>query len=206
VLTGYQKLVRYYPKEDYWSKLLAYSISGENSDLGVLYILRLMDEVGVLNRPEDYTEYARSAADKAFQGEAVKILQKGFDRKKFGEGGKDADQKRMLADSKRKADIDRAQLPEFEKEAQSSKAATGQLIGGLGLSYYSFDMYDKAIEPLKKGIEKGGLRNADDHVMILGISYLRSGQKEAARERFDSIGPKSPLARAAKLWSLRTYN
>jgi tetratricopeptide (TPR) repeat protein len=163
--------------------------------------------VGVLNRPEEYSEYARAASDKAFQGEAQKVLQEGFDRKKFPATGKDADdRRRLLAEAKHKADIDRAQLPEFEKEVQASKAPNGQLAAGLGLSYFSFDMYDKAIDALKKGIEKGGLRNTDDNVMVLGISYLRAGQKEAARARFESIAANSPLARAAKLWALRTYN
>jgi TolA-binding protein len=67
-------------------------------------------------------------------------------------------------------------------------------------------MYEQAITALDAGIKKGGLKNIDDYRMAMGISQLRTGQKDAARAVFQSIPANSPFARVANLWAIRTYN
>jgi Flp pilus assembly protein TadD len=42
--------------------------------------------------------------------------------------------------------------------------------------------------------------------MVLGIAYLRVGQKEKAREQFQKLAANSPLSRIGAFWVSRTYN
>ena len=67
-------------------------------------------------------------------------------------------------------------------------------------------MYEQAIPMLESGIAKGGLRNLDDTRMVLGISYLRTGQKEKAREEFKKASANAALAKVAPFWVSRSYN
>jgi len=202
IFGGYQKLVRYYPKTEHWSKVLESLLRVEKNDLAVLYVLRLMADTGVLTIKEYYLEYSQRAVEQALPGEALKVLETGFE-KKILEGEQS---QRALADVRKKAQTDKAQLPEIEKEVRASKATTGQAGAGLGLAYFGYGMYEQAIQVLESSIAKGGLRNLDDYRMALGVSYLRSGQKEKAREQFQTIAANTPLRRISELWVARSYN
>jgi tetratricopeptide (TPR) repeat protein len=206
-IAGYEKLVRYYPKPEHWSKTLETLLTIEKNDAAVLYILRLMADTGVLARPEYYLEYSQRAIDKAMPGEALAIIQAGFEKKVLGTVEKDkAQHQRALTTAQEKAKADRAQLPEIEKEVRASKATNGQLEAGLGLAYFSYQMYEQAVQMLEAGLAKGGLRNQEDYRMVLGIAYLRVGQKEKAREQFQKLAANSPLSRIGAFWVSRTYN
>jgi Flp pilus assembly protein TadD len=67
-------------------------------------------------------------------------------------------------------------------------------------------MYEQAVQMLEAGLAKGGLRNQEDYRMVLGIAYLRVGQKEKAREQFQKLAANSPLSRIGAFWVSRTYN
>jgi len=121
IFGGYQKLVRYYPKTEHWSKVLESLLRVEKNDLAVLYVLRLMADTGVLTIKEYYLEYSQRAVEQALPGEALKVLETGFE-KKILEGEQS---QRALADVRKKAQTDKAQLPEIEKEVRASKATTG---------------------------------------------------------------------------------
>jgi tetratricopeptide (TPR) repeat protein len=207
VVAAYEKLVRYYPKTDYWERLLDRAARNERNDRVMLGIYRLQGDVGALKRPDQYMEYAQIAADQAMPGEGLKVVQTGFEKKVLGVDAKDKERhERLLTAMKEKADADRKQLPQYEKEAQASTAATGQLDAGLGLAYFSYDMYDQAIQALDKGLKKGGLKNPDEYRIALGISYLRKGQRDQARSAFKAVPADSPMAKVADLWELRSYN
>jgi tetratricopeptide (TPR) repeat protein len=206
--TGYAKLVRFYPKPEYWGKLLSRTLDVEKGDAAVLYVFRLMNDVGTLNNAVLYMEYSDRAVEKAMPAEALAVLESGFEKKVLGVNDKEkAAQQQKLADVKRKAQADRAQLPEIEKEAAGPKsAANGQLSAGLGLAYFSFGMNEQAVKALEEGLKKGSLKNIDDYRMVLGIAQLRTGQKESARATFQAVPANSPFARVANLWAIRTYN
>lgn len=207
VFKTYEKVVRYYPKPEYWERLLDRVLRAETNDLAVLNIFRLVAETGVMNKADQYLEYAQRANDKAMPGEALRALELGFEKKALGVVDKDkAGQNQALADAKKKAGADKAQLPDIEKEAASPKATTGQLSAGLGLAYFSFGMNEQAVAALEAGLKKGSLKNIDDYRMVLGIAKLRLGDKEGARSVFQSIPSNSPYARIASIWAIRTYN
>jgi tetratricopeptide (TPR) repeat protein len=206
VTAAYEKLVRYYPKPDYWDRLLTRVTRGERNDRVMFQVLRVMADVGTLKNADQYMEYAQLALDNALPGEALRAVEKGYEQKVLGTDAKEKERHdRLMTKAKQTAQSDKASLPALEKEAQSPKA-TGGVEAGLGLAYFNYEQYDKAIAALEGGLKKGGLKNPEDYKIALGISQLRSGKKDEARETFKSIPKDSQMARVADMWVLRTYN
>jgi len=206
ITTVYEKLVRYYPKADTWDRLLGRVSANERSDRVMFQWFRLMADVGALKRSDQYMEYTQLALDAAMPGEALKAVETGYEQKILGVEAKDKERhQRLLNKAKESVQADKAQLPQVEKEAQAA-AATGGMVAGLGLAYFSYDQYDKAVESLENGIKKGGLKNPEEYKIALGISQMKRGNKDQARDTFKSVAVDSPLAKVASMWVLRTYN
>src|SRR6185437_2474358 len=112
-----EKLVAYYPKPEYWKQLL-YSMAQDkgvnSSDRTTLQLYRLMAEVDVLQRPEDYTEMAQLAIEQGSPGEAEHILQKGFDKGVFTDPRMKDKNQRLLESAKKTAATDQASLARTE--------------------------------------------------------------------------------------------
>jgi TolA-binding protein len=67
----------------------------------------------------------------------------------------------------------------------------------------SYGQNDKAIEAFNRGIAKGGLKNAADALLTLGVAQARAGDKAGALKSFRAVKSDDPaVARIAKLWSL----
>ncbi|HEY5759848.1 MAG TPA: tetratricopeptide repeat protein [Steroidobacter sp.] len=199
-----KKLVRYYPKTEYWDNLLDIYRRKEGGDRINLGYYRLMNEVGVLKDKGDYVELAQLSMDAGVPGEAQDMVQKGMaagvlkSEDKTEQGRYD----RLLAGAKKQADADRASLTQQATEAE--KAGTGQVLVGLGQAYLSYGEYDKAIAAIEKGLAKGGVTDADEAQISLGIAYLKKGQKEQAREAFKKAQGK--WKDLAELWTIRTQS
>lgn len=199
-----KKLVRYYPKAEYWENLLDIYRRKDSSDRITLGYYRLMNDVGTLKQADDYVEMAQLAIDAGVPGEAQSIVEKGVQggtlksEDKTTQGRYD----RLLAGAKKSATTDKASLAQLAKEAE--KATSGQAYVGLGQAYLSYGMYDEAIEALKKGIAKGGANDADEAQISLGIAYLRKGQKDLARQAFKAVKAESKWHDLAELWEVRT--
>jgi len=207
IVAALEKLVRYYPKADYWERLLDRASRNERADRVMFQWFRLEFDAGAMKRDDQFMEYAQLASDANLYGEMLRVVETGFEKKILGADEKKKERHtRLLNTAKQKAQADKAQLPQLEKEAQASKVETGQLDAGLGLVYFGYEMYDQAILALERGIKKGGLKNVEDYKIALGIAQLHKGQKETARSTFRSIPASSPLAKVASMWALRTFN
>jgi tetratricopeptide (TPR) repeat protein len=199
-----KKLVRYYPKAEYWENLLDIYRRKDTSDRVSLGYYRLMNDVGTLKQADDYVEMAQLALDAGVPGEAEAIVQKGVEAGTLKSQDKTTQDRynRLLASAKKAAAGDKPQLAQLAKEAE--KATSGQAYVGLGQAYLSYGMYDEAIEALKKGITKGGATDADEAQISLGIAYLRKGQKDQARQAFKSVKAESKWHDLADLWEVRS--
>jgi len=207
VVKGFEKLVRHYPTPENWEKLLFNNMRAERNDQALLNMYRLQADVGAMTSGEQYAEYGRLALAQAMPGEAKRIVEKGFELKVLGVNAKEkVRQQQLLNDAKKKTTEDLASLPQLEKDVRASKSTTGQVEAGLGLAYFSNDMDDQAIEWLEAGLKKGGMKEPDNYRMALGVAYLRKGNKDQARATFAAVQAGSPLAKAANLWTIRTYN
>ena len=198
-----EKLVAYYPKPEYWKDLL-YTLQQDHtqfqSDKNTLQLYRLMSEVDVLTRPDEYTEMAQIALDQGSPGEAQHILEKGFQKGVFTDQRTKDKNQRLLDSAKKVAATDQASLPKIEADAD--KAPTGDKDVGVGLAYLGYGQYDKAAELLNKGITKGGVKSDAEAHLLLGIAQLKGGHKEDAVKSFHAVKGDPTLERLANLWSL----
>ena len=196
-----ERVVTYYPKPDYWYQLL-FTLRQQTSgnDANTLQTYRLMSEVDVLKNPEDYTEMAQLALEAGSPGEAQRILEKGIAKGVFADQRAKQKNERLLESAKKAAATDRASLQRIAKEADA--AAAGAKNVGLGLAYFVYGEYDKAVEEITKGLTKGGLRNEGEARLLLGISQLKAGHKEDAAKTFHAVKGDPSLERLANLWTL----
>ena len=199
-----KKMVRYYPKPEYWDNLLDIYRRKEGGDRVTLGYYRLMNDVGVLKDPGDYVEMSQLAIDAGVPGEAQEIMQKGTQSGVLKSDDKTVQGRydRLLAGAKKQSDVDKASLNQLQAEAD--KAGSGQASVGLGQAYLSYGEVDKAIAAMEKGIAKGGVTDLDEAQISLGIAYLKKGQKDKAREAFKTVKDGSKWSDLAELWSIRT--
>jgi tetratricopeptide (TPR) repeat protein len=196
-----QELVVYHPKPEYWQQLLYSMFKTVKSDKNLLNTYRLASDVNVLKRPEDFTDFAQLAIEAGSPGEAEQIIEKGMQENIFPDARTKGKAARLLADAKRAAARDKAALAKNAQEA--ALASNGNQDIGLGLAYYGYQQYDKAIQALQQGIAKGGLKDPSQAHLLLGIAQLKAGDKSAALQSFKAVKGDPTLARLATLWSLR---
>jgi tetratricopeptide (TPR) repeat protein len=197
-----EKYVTYYPKPEYWQYLLGHVTSGTSgaNDTNTLQVYRLMLDTDTLKQPADFNEAAQLAVDAGSPGEAQKILEKGFAANVFTDQRIKDRNTRLLETVKKTAATDQASLAKGEKDADASP--TGAKNVAVGLAYFGYGQYDKAVEEIQKGIQKGGLRNEADARLLLGIAQLKAGHKEEAIKSFKAVKGDPVLERLASLWVL----
>jgi tetratricopeptide (TPR) repeat protein len=198
-----KKLVRYYPKPEYWENLLDIYRRKNSGDRVTLGFYRLMSDVGTLKQADDYMETAQLAMDAGVPGEAQAVMEKGVQNGTLKSDDKTTQGRydRLLAGAKKSAATDKSQLPQLAKEAE--KATQGQAYVALGQAYLSYGMYDEAIDAMKKGIAKSGVTDVDEAQISLGIAYLRKGQKDLARQAFKTVKDDSKWHDLAEMWEIR---
>jgi tetratricopeptide (TPR) repeat protein len=196
-----ERLVTYYPKPEYWGNLVITLFQAQGqTDKTLLNTYRLANEVDVLKKPDDFTEYAQLAIEAGSPGEAQHVLEKAFQKNVFTDARSQDKNKRLLASAEKAAQQDQASLGKIAQDAEA--APTGDKEVGVGLAYLGYQQYDKAADALSKGISKGGLKNEGEAHLLLGIAQLKSGHKEDAVKSFKAVKGDPTIERIANLWSL----
>jgi tetratricopeptide (TPR) repeat protein len=194
-------MVRYFPSKQRWEQAFTQLqvISGELDNRTLLNLYRLMFETGALKKGEDYVDLGELATEAGLPGETVSAYQAGFDAKLLEDKDK-ARRTARLAEAKKQAEGDRKALPGLEKEAAAGKA--GEPDVAVGSAYLTYGEYDKAVEALKRGIGKGGLKRPDEAQITLGRALLKLNRKDEAKAAFAAVPESSKLARVAQLWAI----
>jgi tetratricopeptide (TPR) repeat protein len=201
--TQFEKLVRHYPKPEYWENLVNTLFNDKKStDKQQLNIMRLATHVGAVKEPLKYEECAQIAIALGLPGEAQSLLEEGFNKKYIVEPRQVERDKKLLAEAKAAAAGDKATLAQQENSAKANAAGNADV--KLGAAYLSYGDNAKAIEALQRGIGKGSVRDSDEAGILLGIAYLRSGNKEEAAKAFNTVKTDATMTRIAKLWLLTT--
>ncbi|MEO7775020.1 MAG: tetratricopeptide repeat protein, partial [Steroidobacteraceae bacterium] len=204
-IVALQKMVEYYPKPERWRDLLVLMRDSAgrsaNDEEYTLNIYRLMRETGTLKDGNEFVEMATIALKRGSPGEASDAIKRGTAANALSTGGNKtaSDVLRKSAEVAEKAD--RATLAKFETEAKSAK--TGEADVRLGQAFLSYDQPDKALEALQRGIQKGSLRNPDEAQILLGMTYLKLGQKAEAQAAFSAgKGQDQKFGDLAQLWAI----
>jgi tetratricopeptide (TPR) repeat protein len=193
-----EQLIRAYPSQRYWHDLLSNQLYETKGDRDLRALYRLMADTSTLDKAEDYSEMATLLLSAGYPGEAKGILDRGLAAGVFkGEALTRAqtDLKRATAG----ADADLKDLPGADKALAAAKSGNEMVANGK--LFFSVGEYGKAADAIRKGIEKGGVTDADDAQMLLGIALVRAGQGPAAIDALGKVrDPK--LAGIARLWKL----
>jgi tetratricopeptide (TPR) repeat protein len=196
-----EKLVSYAPKPEYWKQLLdpMFRAKGQNAT-SLLYTYRLAKAVDALNTSDEYLEYADLALQAGSPGEAQKVLEQGIQRQAFTTPSTTEQSKKQLDSAKRQAEADKVGLDKTAKDAAGN--AVGQRDHGVGLAFYGYEQYDKAVESLQRALTKSGVKSPAETQLLLGISQLAAGKKEDAKASFGAVKGDPQLERLAGLWAL----
>lgn len=198
-----EKLTRLYPKRNYYTALLdTYQRISKDDKTLMLAAYRLVSADAGLERVGDYLDYASLAQLVGSPGEAQRALERGMAEGIVPQTGSPLD---LLQEAKAAAARDRRDLAKDAQAAQASAGTSGEVHTKIGLGFYSIGEYDKAVDSLRRGLGKGGVRRMDDANILLGAALLEQGRKDEAKAAFaeaaGAAGPGSYMARVAGLWS-----
>ena len=202
LLGAIEQLVIYYPQPQYWQYLIYKTLQTIKSDSNLLEAYRLAFDVGVMQQPHEFTNYAELAIEANDPGEAETVLTKALQANVFTTANSKAKAERLLADAKQRAAKDLAGGLAITA-AEAAKQRTGESDVRVGLAYYGYGKYDMAVHEFTQGIAKGGLQNPAEAHLLLGIAQLKAGNKAAAIQAFQAVKGEPTLQRLASLWSLR---
>jgi tetratricopeptide (TPR) repeat protein len=200
-----EQLVTYYPKPEYWRELLGsdpvlQSKQAGSSDVDMLNVYRLTNDVNAMQTPGQYNEMAQFALEFGSPGEAQQVLEKGLASNVFTDADERDHAESLLATAKKQARADQISLPKLTEEAAAS--TKGDKDVAVGIAYLSYNQYDKAADLLNQGLMKGGVRNPAQARLLLGIAQLKAGKKDDALKTFQMVKGDPALERLADLWSL----
>jgi hypothetical protein len=190
-----QQLVDAYPRADIWRVALqTFRETNQLDPQADLDTLRLMRATNSLAGERDYYEYANTALNRGFPGEAKAVIDQGMSSNMVDN--------KSLATSKALAEIksvagtkiaaDKADLPNSDKKARAATDGKPALL--TGDAYMGYGQYPQAIDLYKVALQKSG---ADANLVNLhmGEALALSGQKPAAAQAFAAVtGSNQALA------------
>jgi hypothetical protein len=196
-----EKLVTYYPKDNYWQDLLARAANKPGfSDRFALDVFRLKKLTGTMNKTGDYMEATQLALQAGVPGEADQYVKQGYDKKLLGQGN-DAERHKRLKDLvDKKVAEGKAGMAAADKAAAAE--AEGEALVSAGMTHVGFGEYDAGIALIQQGIKKGGLRKPDDAKLHLGYAQLLAGKKDDAARTLKAVQGKDGSADLARLYQL----
>jgi tetratricopeptide (TPR) repeat protein len=164
------KLATVSAQPEVWGQIMDFALSTKDlQEHHLLNLYRLAMLVGTM-RDVDYSAMATIDLSNGLPNEAKEALTKGNRT-----GDLVTQTNTMLAN-------DQGSLAGLAAEA--GKQPNGEIDIKLGESYLTYGRYDEAIGALRKGIEKGGLKDMPDAQTTLGIALYKAGKKDEALNEF----------------------
>lgn len=198
--TAVQKLVTYYPSDEYWGELIRVSVirkPGFSQD-NFLPVLRLYFGTMKTLREEDYVDLAETALRDGFPTEAKNVMDAGYSAGVLGKGGNAKAHNALRARADKGAADDAKNIA--AGEASAAKAKTGAGLVNLGWAYSTMGQHDKGIGFIQQGIAKGGLKQPDEARLRLGAAQAKAGRKDDAIATFESVKAGGGLSDVARVW------
>ncbi len=195
-----QKMVTYYPSDEYWNELIRVGVirkPGFNQD-NYLPLLRLQFAATKTLREEDYVDLAESALRDGFPTEAKNAMDAGYAAGVLGKGANAKAHTALRGRADKGAADDARNIA--AGEAAASKAKTGAGLVNLGWAYATMGQHDKGIGFIQQGIAKGGLKQPDEARLRLGAAQAKAGKKDDAIKTFESVKAGGGLSDVARVW------
>ena len=171
-------LVMYYPKKQYWVQ--ASHLYGEEKDEArQLAILEATYEQNLLDRSQDIVLLSQLYLQAEVPFPAARAMEKGLADDVVEKESKNYE---LAGVAWRQAQEVTKSLPMLE--AAASKSEKGELYARLGNVYLDVDKNKEAVEALKRGLDRGGVKRPDQARLALGMAYFNLGDFNAARRAF----------------------
>jgi tetratricopeptide (TPR) repeat protein len=195
-----EKLVQYYPNDDYWTDLLS-RMQGKPGFAEALLAdsLRLQFVAVKKMAAEDYITLAELDMLAGLPIEAKNVLDAGYANGTLGTGSKAAEVKKMRDQATKGAADDKKNIASGEASAMKSKDGVGLV--NLGYAYVTLGEYDKGIDLIQKGIAKGNLKRPQDAVLRLGMSQAMAGKKDDAVKTLATVQGNEGQVDLAVYWT-----
>ncbi len=203
---SYEQIVDHHPSARYWTDLLSVvEMKNRTDPRYVLDIARLRVATGVAEIPGELIDLAESALKIGLPGEANAVLQRANDAGQTGSGADRTAFMATLATARSEAATDLRSLG--AAEAESKKAPKGEPDLRTGEALVSHGRLEPGIAAMQRGIAKGGLRDATEARLRLGLAFLAAGkQTEALVELDGAAGGAGLYAPIARLWGIHLRN
>jgi len=171
-------LIMYYPKKQYWVQ--ASHLYGEEKDEArQLALLEATYEQNLLDRGQDIVLIAQLYLNAEVPFSAALAMEKGLADDLVEKESKNYE---LAGVAWRQAQEVEKSLPMLE--AAAAKSEKGELFARLGNVYLDVDKNKQAVEALRKGLDRGGVKRPDQARLALGMAYFNLGDFNAARRAF----------------------
>ncbi|MFK8040966.1 tetratricopeptide repeat protein [Congregibacter sp.] len=189
-----QQLVTYYPKKQYWVQL-SFMYSEMNEEALQLGAMETAYVQNMLEKDGEYRNIASLFLNAEVPYKASVVLQEGLEQEIVQDNSKNWE---LLAGALRQAqEVDDA-IPAMEKAASMSD--DGDLYARLGNIYLDADQNENAIEAINKGLNRGGVKRADNARLVLGMAYFNTKQYAKARDAFRAAARDERSKKYADQW------
>jgi hypothetical protein len=189
-----ENLIMYYPKKQYWVQL-SFMYSEQNEERKQLGAMETAYVQDMLEKDGEYRNMASLFLNAEVPYKAARVMQRGFEEEIVEDNSRNWE---MLAGSLRQAQEVKAAIPAMEKAAE--KSDNGDLYARLGSIYLDAEQDSKAIEAITKGLERGGVKRADQARLVLGMAHFNRKNYKAAREAFRAAGRDERSKKYAQQW------
>lgn len=198
-LVALEKLAANYPSDEIWVDVLSRGVArkpGFDNNTNAINYLRLELAATKKLEAQEYVDLAELALRDGFPSEAKKALDAGF-----AAGVLSTKAHTALRDKANKGAADDAKNI-AAGEASAAKSKTGAGLVNLGWAYATMDQADKGVGFIQQGIAKGGLKNAEEAKLRLGMAQARAGKNAEAIATFQTVKGGGGAGDLAKYWIL----
>jgi hypothetical protein len=193
-------LIKVNNKTSYWNTLLRIERQDERDDHNTLMIYRVMYNTQSMKEDSDFIEMAQLLGDAALPGEAAAVLNKAMSGGTIKDEHKERTT-RLLNALQSRADADKKGLA--QEDAEAAKSPAGELSVKLGEVYYGFGDYQKTVDAINQGLQKGQIKHQDEAYVYLGLAQVQLKNNAEAKKAFAGLKTVPNISpRVLKLWEL----
>lgn len=197
VQSSLETLALQYNQADSWGKLVDLALNTKGiKDLDELFLLRLKYLIPNAMTSEDYLGLASVANLGGYATEAYSVLQKGISAGKVtaAQGGP------TYSQAKSGAATDARELGSIASQAERAKSGEADI--KLAEDYWGYGRFADAEAAARRGMGKGGLKDANEGPMLLGALLVAQGKFADGQQELSQVGGSAARKAAAHLWGL----
>lgn len=189
-----KELVDLYPKTEYWKTMAGAYSEMEQLDKQMV-IFEMLYEQGELQRGNEQLNLANLYLMHEVPYKAAKVLDSGM---KKGVIEKNVKNLRLLSQAWLQSQESKNSIAPLTQAAKLSKE--GDLDVRLAQAHINLDNYEDAVEALRTGIKKKGIKRLDQAYVMLGMSLFELKQYDGSIQAFKEASKDKRSKKTADSW------